>query len=86
MIVDETFRDLLTATFRPLIARGPDDPFPAPRTLTKLLEENAPKESGEKNLDRNAASCFATAAVDIWLRGVHSFLVSNRSHRGEILF
>lgn len=76
MIVDETFRDLLIATFDPLVERGDGDPPPGPRTLTNLLEHIAPPENGEKGIDRNAAACFATAAVDIWLRGVHSFLIS----------
>ena len=44
--------------------------------MTTILEKNAPKESGAKNLHRDEASHFATAAVDIWLRGVHSFLIS----------
>jgi hypothetical protein len=76
MIVDETFRDLLNATFLPLIAKELEEPVPAPRALTNILEQNAPEKNGEKNLDRNSASHFATAAIDIWLRGVHSFLVS----------
>jgi hypothetical protein len=76
MIVDDTFRDLLNATFVPLIAKAPEEPVPVPRALTTILEQDAPEGSGTKNLDRDAASHFATAAVDFWLRGVHSFLVS----------
>src|SRR4051794_22938270 len=76
MIIDDHFRDLLVATFGPLIGRGEGHPFPGPRTLTNLLEHLAPPKNGEKNLDRDAAACFATAAVDIWLRAVHSFLIS----------
>ena len=76
MLVDNNLRDILSATFGPLAATKDDDPLPGPRSLTTLLERIAPNEAGDKLVDTAAASHFATAAIDIWLRSVHSFLVS----------
>jgi hypothetical protein len=78
MISDVALRSQLLATFA-LLNRGRAKAFPAPTTLSKMLEKMAPSKStgsSDRNIDAKGASCFATAAVEVWLRGVHSFLVS----------
>jgi hypothetical protein len=76
MIVDRHLREILSATFGPLAIREDSDPLPGPRSLTMLLEKIAPDETGDEFVDTATASHFATAAIDIWLRSVHSFLIS----------
>ena len=78
MIIDELVRRRLLATFQQLNTVAAAKAFPAPATLSKTLEGIVPSTKGaaDRNIDANAASYFATAAVDIWLRSVHSFLVS----------
>src|SRR6266700_8258347 len=77
MIVDESLRSHVLATFGPLGELTADYTPPEPRTLSIFLEPLVPEgAAASKDIDAKSASFFATAAVDIWLRGVHSFLVS----------
>jgi hypothetical protein len=77
MNIDETLRTQLVAEFGRLNKIAAAKAFPAPRTLSELLNKLVPSGKGtQAPLDPASASYFATAAVDIWLRGVHSFLVS----------
>jgi len=78
MISDAAVRAQVLATFA-LLNKGRAKAFPAPTTLSKTLEKISPNKSSgilERHIDAKGASCFATAAVEIWLRSVHSFLVS----------
>jgi hypothetical protein len=51
--------------------------FPRARALTEDLNGRIPDEgTGEIHVPPRTAELFATASVDIWLRAVHSFLVS----------
>ena len=77
MIIDDSLRSHLLATFGSLSAATPEDALPEPTTLSLFLE---PMVSNDpiviKPIDEKSASYFASAAVDIWLRSIHSFLVS----------
>ncbi len=51
--------------------------FPPPLTLANLLRARcAPLDPGVVAAKAPDLSNFATAAVDMWLRGIHSFLIS----------
>jgi hypothetical protein len=77
MNIDDAFREQLLRAFFPLNSVAASKAFPAPSTLSTLLESMIPKGSTTRsNIDAKSASYFATAAVEIWLRGVHSFLIS----------
>jgi hypothetical protein len=76
MIADPAVRTQVLATFG-LLNRGPARSFPSPSALSKALEELIPVDgTADRNIDARGASYFATAAVEIWLRSVHSFLIS----------
>src|SRR5258707_1288637 len=77
MNIDDVLRARIVATFLPLNDVAAVGAFPPPRTLSEDLEKSIPKgKSADANITQRSASHFATAAVDIWLRSVHSFLVS----------
>jgi len=77
MKIDETVRQQLQATFAPLNSVAAARAFPAPSTLAKSLEKLIPTDgTTRRNVDQRIASYFSTAAVDMWLRSVHSFLIS----------
>jgi hypothetical protein len=77
MIVDDSLRTLLSATFKPLNTVAAAKAFPASTTLSQALQSLIPKiETSPKNVEAKSATYFATGAVDIWLRSVHSFLIS----------
>jgi hypothetical protein len=77
MNLDDSLRTQLASTFLPLNKVAAVHAFPPPRTLTNTLEKLMPQgKAGQTNISLESACYFATAAVDIWLRGVHSFLVS----------
>jgi hypothetical protein len=51
--------------------------FPRARALTEDLGRQIPRGgTGQINVLPRTAELFATASVDIWLRAVHSFLIS----------
>lgn len=77
MSIDESVQEQLRAIFAPLNTVGATKAFPAPSTLSKSLAEILPKDGSiRKNIDQKVASYFSTAGVDMWLRGIHSFLIS----------
>jgi hypothetical protein len=77
MNIDAHVREQLLATFVPLNAVAAARAFPAPSTLSISLEKLIPKDgTTRRNIDAQTASYFSTAAVDMWLRSVHSFLIS----------
>jgi hypothetical protein len=74
MNIDDPLRSYLVTSFKSI---APTEAFPAPRTLSSVLESLMPTDDKKgKNIDPLSARFFSTAAIDIWLRGVHSFLVS----------
>lgn len=77
MNIDKGLRSRLEIAFTPLNAKGAEKGFPPPTALSDALEAVLPaKEVTSVSVTPKVASLFATAAVDIWLRAVHSFLVS----------
>lgn len=77
MIVDTALRTQLIATFKLLNTVAAAKAFPEPTTLSKTLENIIPTDNTvDRNIDAKGACYFATAAVEIWLRSVHSFLIS----------
>jgi hypothetical protein len=77
MMIDEATEKQLSAWFRPLNSVGAAKAFPARSTLSHALGRLLPPVvPAQRNVNDKLASQFMTAAVDIWLRGVHSFLVS----------
>jgi len=77
MNIDESLRKQLAATFQPLRGQAAASSFPPPRALADRLRKLIPPGGTTfSSIDAKGASHFCTAAIDIWLRGVHSFLVS----------
>jgi hypothetical protein len=77
MNIDDALRQQVIATFAPLNSVAAANAFPPPSTLSKTLEGLIPAGAATtRNITVKDASYFSTAAVDIWLRSVHSFLVS----------
>lgn len=70
-------RQRIEVTFALLNRRGARGAFPEPMALSAALEK-ALRTSSEApvHLKPEVATMFATAAVDVWLRAVHSFLIS----------
>lgn len=77
MIIDEQFRTRLAATFRPLNTVPASKTFPQAATLANSLAAEASRASASsRTVTPQLASHFGTAAVEIWQRSVHSFLIS----------
>jgi hypothetical protein len=71
---NDALRDYLARNFA---AISLTKPLPVARALSSLLNDIAPDENNqEKRIDAESAQLFATAAVDMWHRSVHSFLIS----------
>ena len=67
----------ITVMFRALNNKSAADAFPEPRTLAKLLKSRcSPFTADIVAAKIPDLSVFATAAVEMWLRSVHSFLIS----------
>jgi hypothetical protein len=65
------------SAFAGLNKQGPAQSFPQPLSLSNTLGDLVPgNRKGTVVVPGSVARLFATAAVDIWLRGVHSFLIS----------
>lgn len=67
----------LNITFKALSAKGAKN-FPPPGTLAVELERIVDKlgDSNQIAVHLNVSKWFTTAAVEMWLRAVHSFLIS----------
>lgn len=77
MIIDESIQAHIIATFAPLNTLAAARAFPPPRSLSDGLGKLIPNDgTTRRNINQTTATYFSTAAVDIWLRGVHSFLIS----------
>ncbi len=79
MTADPTIQ-ALRMMFAPWQNVGATNAFPPPQTLTDALDKIAPRgrTTGSVNvhIDVRTAKYFATAAIDIWHRAVHSLLIS----------
>lgn len=61
-----------------LLNKGAANTFPAPMSLSRILDPLVPAKGGSEIVEVGpaVARAFATASIDAWLRAVHSFLVS----------
>lgn len=77
MTVDDEFRKQVELVFQPLRLKA-SGAFPARAALSIRLEKQVPRQPGHAsvNADSTDVSLFATAAVEMWHRAVHSFLIS----------
>lgn len=77
MNIDKSLKSRLEAAFAPLNKQAGAKTFPAPATLSRQLEKLVPpKGTTDVVVANDIATLFVTAAVDMWLRSVHSFLIS----------
>lgn len=77
--IDPALRVHIAALFAPLNNQAAVNAFPPPKALSKALNSALPiKSTGSttRNASPDIAKMFATAAVNMWMRAVHSFLVS----------
>jgi hypothetical protein len=77
--IDSVLRVHLTTAFAPLRGQAPVYPFPRAASLSEALRKTIPTKSKElttRNVEPVVAQMFATAAVNMWMRAVHSFLIS----------
>jgi hypothetical protein len=79
MKIDPALREHLTKALAPLENQPHVYPFPAAASLTRLLGSKISRNSKgafNRNVDPAVAQMFATASINMWMRGVHSFLIS----------
>lgn len=79
MKIDSRLSVRLTAAFAPLKNQSAHYPFPASDSLSRSLNASVPRRSpslAPKKVGPEVAQLFATAAVNMWMRAVHSFLIS----------
>ncbi len=78
--IDSDLLERVRADVRLLNQDAALDVFPEPHSLRDALNAVQPKGTKKhapaRNLTPETAKMFTTAAVDMWLRGVHSFLIS----------
>ncbi len=81
MKIDASLRDRVKTDLNLLNAVAAAKAFPAPDSLSQALDgvfpDKAKKAAATKNITQDVAKMFTTAAVDMWMRAVHSFLVSS---------
>ena len=77
MTIDQKLRTHLETIFA-LLNKEPAGRFPPPSSLSDALEKFVPKRGRITTVpvQPKIALMFATAAVEVWMRGVHSFLIS----------
>src|SRR5687767_3491390 len=70
-------RTKLEGAFQSLNRRPAEKSFPAPYSLARTLESLVPaKGVAAVQVSQQVPTLFATAAVEMWLRAVHTFLIS----------
>jgi hypothetical protein len=75
--IDATLRRHLEGVFFGLNARAAQRAFPAPLALADALNAVYKKSpDGLVHVPSHVPTLFATAAVEAWLRAIHSFLIS----------
>jgi hypothetical protein len=76
--MDKELETRLQVMFAGLNRQSAADSFPDPGTLAGLLSQHADTSSASTTVAATPQirSYFATAAVEMWLRSVHSFLIS----------
>lgn len=78
MNTDNNLKTRIQQAFTPLNTKAASKGFAPPRSLTDTLEGLIREETTPYSVyvDLKVATLFGTAAVDMWLRAVHSFLIS----------
>jgi hypothetical protein len=80
MKIDASLRDRVKADLDLLNNVAAAKAFPPPDSLSQALNRVIPaaskKAPGARNITTDTAQMFTTAAVDMWMRAVHSFLIS----------
>lgn len=79
MKIDPALQVHIATAFRPLDNAAAVNAFPPPGSLSQALKTAIPPDSTgsvTRYLSQDIAMMFTTAAVNIWMRAVHSFLVS----------
>jgi hypothetical protein len=77
--IDPALQVHITRAFAPLSDQAAAVAFPPPGSLSRALKAAMPPGSAglpTAYTSRAVAKMFTTAAVDIWMRAVHSFLIS----------
>lgn len=74
--MNEQLQNRLRATFGRLNNTAASRAFPPVRALTDTLERAIPRPANPITISPDTAQLFATASVDIWVRAVHTFLIS----------
>jgi hypothetical protein len=78
--IDPALRKHVAITFAPLNRRAATNAFPPVASLSDALSKDLPaKEPGGRvvTVKPNVVAMFTTAAVEMWQRAVHSFLISS---------
>src|SRR5467141_2465107 len=80
MKIDASLRSRIKADFERLSNVAAKKAFPPPDSLSQALDKVVPAGSRKVVAKRNVlpatANMFTTAAVNMWMRAVHSFLIS----------
>jgi hypothetical protein len=85
MKIDQNLQTRLELTFRTLNTIAAAKSFPPPTTLARELEKvadplerafSAPTNNYQASVNPDISIWFTTAAIEIWQRAVHSFLIS----------
>jgi hypothetical protein len=79
MQIDPALQVHITTAFAPLNSEAAVNSFRPPASLSQALNVVLPTGStgvATRNASQDVVKMFTTAAVDIWMRAVHSFLVS----------
>ncbi|MER2514504.1 MAG: hypothetical protein ABTQ25_19165 [Nitrosomonas ureae] len=75
--ISSQLKDHICYSFEPLRTQAAAKSLPIPYILSKSIEQWIERRSGDTvDLSPENVRLFATAAVDMWLRAVHSFLIS----------
>lgn len=76
--MDKELSKRVQIMFADLNSQSAASSFPAPGTLSEMLSKHVDPSSSTKTVaaTRKIRTCFATAAVEMWHRAVHSFLIS----------
>ena len=77
--IDPELQAHINSLFDPLNNLAAVNAFPPPSALSQALSALLPvgsKQATTRNVSLETAKLFATAAVNMWMRAVHSFLVS----------
>jgi hypothetical protein len=79
MKIDPVLQARIATAFAPLNQQAAVNAFPPPTSLSTALNAALPAGStgvAARTTSRDVAKMFTTASVNIWMRAVHSFLVS----------